>query len=339
MAKITYILGAGASANALPTSQSLPESLEQLAILLRSDSTINPSFFGFRDNFCFDLDWLSKKGRDHFTVDTFAKYCSLKELESLPRLKFTLSLYFTIQQFIHKKVDNRYLNFLIKNIDGRQIFPDNIKILNWNYDCQFQIAASTFREEDFTYVQSVMKHSPPMIDYYPTLGGDFNINARMDHIEISMVHLNGIAGYYVYEHTQHLLNYNLGRGCMRDINDLFERAIKDQSMKHPILSFAFEKSNSGVNHYTRNRIPYAKKIISDTEYLVVIGYSFPIDNYEVDAELFNEMNKGKLKGIYYQDPILNGENMRAVFEIDDKIFIKHIDRLDSFHIPIELKSK
>ncbi|MCU0360022.1 MAG: hypothetical protein MUF75_04775 [Bacteroidia bacterium] len=337
MAKVTYIIGAGASANALPTNQNLPDSLEELANSLRADSSINTSFHAFRDSFCLDLEWLAKEGREYITVDTFASYCHIKDRESLQKLKFTLSLYFTIQQFVRKKTDNRYRNFLLKLVDSRQLFPENIKILNWNYDTQFQIAASVIRQEDFTYVRTISKHTPPLIEYYHTLGGDFNVSARMDHIELTMVHLNGIAGYYFYEQTQQLLNYNLGPEGIRDINDLFEKVNMDGTRKHPILSFAFEPLSSGVNHYTRNRIPYAKKIVSDTEYLVVIGYSFPIDNFDFDCELFSAINSGNLKGIYYQDPVLNVESMRTQFKIDESIFIKHIAKKDTFHIPIELK--
>jgi hypothetical protein len=95
---------------------------------------------------------------------------------------------------------------------------------------------------------------------------------------------------------------------------------------------------SGPNYYTRKRVPFAKQMIAGTEYLVVVGYSFPPENQEVDQELLSIISTS-LKGIYYQDPILSGDEMRRQFQIPHTVFIKHISQNESFHIPVELKLK
>jgi hypothetical protein len=310
--------------------------LRELSERLRTISTINLSYKDFCNNFCSDLEWLADRGDEHNTVDTFAKYCYLRDTNSLARLKFTLSLFFTIKQFIDKKRDNRYQNFLIKNLDRRQIFPSNIKILNWNYDCQIQLAGENFRQESFSYRYGATVHSPPLVDYYPTLGGEFNINARVDYFELSLVHLNGIAGFYYYEPTTHILNYFLNAG-IRDINHLFDMVLMDKEKKHQLLTFAFE-NNDGVNNIIRNRIPYAKNIIANTDYLVIIGYSFPYDNIETDNKIFDTLKEGRqLKGIYYQDPHKSGDFLRNLFNLNDEITITNITSVDGFYIPSEAK--
>lgn len=142
---------------------------------------------------------MANKGDEYGTPDTFAKFCQVKnDYESLLRIKTTLSLYFTIEQFLEKKVDPRYLQFIIKLLDERKLFPENIKILNWNYDFQIQIAAENFWKEEFNYSHSLSRHHPPFISYYPSLGQEFHVNYEKDKSNYSLIHLNGIAGFYFY---------------------------------------------------------------------------------------------------------------------------------------------
>jgi len=70
--------------------------------------------------------------------------------------------------------------------------------------------------------------------------------------------------------------------------------------------------------------------------LVIIGYSFPFFNREIDREIMGEINFEKLKKIYFQDPFRDGEFLRGQFNIPDNVEIKNIKEPDQFHIPFEM---
>ena len=339
--KISYLFGAGASAYALPTvrrtdkTTEYANSLRELAEKLKSNDSINSSYIPLRDDLYKNLYWLAQKGDDYGTIDTYAKYCYDKQSQDLSKIKETLSLYFTIKQHIEKQIDPRYKNFLIKVIE-HDIFPDNIKILNWNYDFQMQLAGELYRKEEFHYSNSVTHRIPPLITYYPALGNELNTNDSSSSKELSMVHLNGIAGFYFYEQTYHILNYHLNQS-LENINQLFERFQADKQFKHPLLTFAYEDFN-GANFQIRNRLKFAADIINKTDILVIIGYSFPQDNIKVDKYILDELVKSGLKKIIFQNPQDNGKFLIDEFGLCN-IEIVHKDNCNEFYIPRELKLK
>lgn len=341
--KITYILGAGASAKALPTvratsvSPGYTNALRQMADRLKMEPLI-AGFVATRDTFVKDLYWLAENGDQHGTPDTYARFCQLKgDYFSLARIKRTLSLYFTIEQFLEKKRDPRYQQFLIRILEYSQLFPENIKILNWNYDYQFQLAAEDFKNEEFHVGTGANVHSPPLISYYPALGQEFNVNYEKDKSNYYLIHLNGIAGFYYYVQTAHILSYFFNNS-LSDINSLFEKHETDIQNKAPLLSFSFESANN-MNNAIRNRVLYADKVAENTDYLVVIGYSFPHDNLQTDARILNTMKSGCLKEIFFQDPYNDGSFLRDTFSIPNEIPITHISNADEFYIPRQAKLK
>ena len=338
--KITYLIGAGASANALPmirpSSQHLGyiDSLREMAKELKAkDKMVNLSDC---HAFARDLDWLANNAEEYGSPDTYVKYLSLKgDNFNVAKIKRILSGFFTIEQFINKKKDNRYIKFLTKIIDRTSVFPENIKILNWNYDFQFQIAAEIFTQETFSYKNSVTKHSPPLIPYYPTLGHDYQVNYETEKLNLSLIHLNGIAGFYFYQQANFVLSYFMNNS-LNTLDDLFDEYMKEGHLKATLLTFAFDTQQQ-MNTAIRNRFNYANNIIRDTDYLVIIGYSFPIDNIQFDVQLFNTLKAPRLKEIFYQDPYNNGGFLRDLFDIDDKIPITHIEDVKEFFIPRQYK--
>lgn len=179
------------------------------------------------------------------------------------------------------------------------------------------------------------RHSPPLISYYPSLGQEFHVNYEKDKSNYSLVHLNGIAGFYFYVQTSHILNYQLN-GRLSDINSVFESYEGDLQYKAPLLSFAFEPPNN-MNNAIRNRFLYANKTIENTDILVIIGYSFPNDNIETDTRIMHTLKNGCLKEIYYQDPYDDGSFLRSTFNIDKEIPIIHIPNVDEFYVPRKVK--
>jgi hypothetical protein len=338
--KVTYLLGAGASAKVLPTvkttssTESLSQSLRTFAEKLKVDLIVDSSYKDFITDLVFDLHWLADNAAKFGTPDTFAKFLYLQDRQSLPRLKNTLSFYFTVEQFINNKIDDRALIFLTTVIQRNNIFPTNIKILNWNYDFQIQLAAEVFKKEGF-HPGFVSVHSPPLIGYYPPLGSEFIVNNEINVKDIAMVHLNGIAGFYFSEHGGHILNLFLNQKP-KDINEIIEKIIVDSDKKHNLLTFAWENETDSA-YYLRNRIEQAKALIAETDILVIIGYSFPFFNRTIDKKVFDSLKDcGKLIKIYYQDPYRTGEFLKKQFELSQDIEVIHISETDNYYVPHEL---
>ncbi len=335
--KVTYLLGAGASAKALPTikatitTEGISKAFRSLADKLRTDSTIDSKHKAFSTKTADDLIWLADNSDKFSSPDTFAKYLYLKHRAILPRLKNALSFFFTVEQFVHRKPDDRPLIFLTTVMQLNNIFPTNIKILNWNYDYQIQLGAEVFRQEIFTVGQGATTHTPPLIGYYPTLG----YKGHTDVKETSMVHLNGIAGFYFHEGRQLVLNSFLN-GKPHDMNEVIEEIDKNVGQRHNLITFAWERDTESA-YYLKSRLEIAKAIISETDILVIIGYSFPFFNREIDREIFNALKAhDKFQKIFYQDPYRTGEFLKNQFELSDKVEIKSIQNAENYFIPIEL---
>ena len=197
-----------------------------------------------------------------------------------------------------------------------------------------QLAAEFYKKEEFSYSMSVTRHSPPLISYYPAIGNEFNTNHENSRNEFSMIHLNGIAGFYFQEQTAHILNYHLNQS-LQSINDLFEKIQSEKQFKNTLLTFAYE-NNNGVNHYLRNRLNFAHEIIKGTDILVIIGYSFPDDNVIIDKEILDKLSNSGLKKIIFQNPSESGDFLIDDFELKN-IKVKHIKDCSEFYIPRELK--
>ncbi|MCX8492425.1 MAG: hypothetical protein ORN54_15315 [Cyclobacteriaceae bacterium] len=339
--KVTFLLGAGASAKALPTVKStsttegLYKRLKDFADNLEKDNPqILDSYKSFVSSMVADISWLADNSFKFGTPDTFAKFLYLQERKSLPRLKNALSFYFTVEQFINNKFDDRALIFLTTVMQRNNIFPTNIKILNWNYDSQIQLAADVFRQEKFHIGQGTV-HSPPLVGYYPSLGHSFYTNNATDLEETAMVHLNGIAGYYFNEQLSTTLNLFLNQKP-KDINEIIEKLLTDKQHKHTLLTFAWERDTEAAN-ILRARIEMAKKVAAASDILVIIGYSFPFFNREIDKNIFDSLKEsGKLKRIFYQDPYKTSDFLKNQFDLPDTIEIIHITEKDNYFVPNEL---
>jgi hypothetical protein len=102
--------------------------------------------------------------------------------------------------------------------------------------------------------------------------------------------------------------------------------------KYPLsLSFAWEKIR-----FEDDVIKDTISNINDTQVLVIIGYSFPYYNREIDRKIIGSMTN--LEKVYIQDlgPKTIKERFNAIREdIDDSKFILSEDK-DLFLIPNEL---
>lgn len=113
-------------------------------------------------------------------------------------------------------------------------------------------------------------------------------------------------------------------------------SVKPMKSKEPYgncLQFAWE--NSGMGNYPQH-IQDAKNIISNTDELVIIGYSFPEFNREIDKYIFSE---SKFEKIYFQTEKHNEGIKSRVMSISNNIKesdITMIDDLSQFYIPFSV---
>lgn len=344
--KITYILGAGASAPLLPLAVDPPKSYNQsnslygLATAMinlagefetqirehkKNHKQLSEIKLKFFKKTIPQLRNLAEDARNFSTIDTLAKYYYITEKNKLPILKQHLAKYFLIEQLIKKKFNNKYLVFLTTILSKEQ-FPSHIKILNWNYDYQLGIAASKFTHEDFTTNGRHRVINKPLIPYFPDVSEQ---GWMSNNTNCSMVYLNGIAGLYKSAGTENPYANHIYNEYSEDTKMELIEKILPQTSKY--LTFAWEKSDVSIRS-----LEIAKRIIIDTEILVVIGYSFPFFNREIDRAIFEILKQNHNLKIYFQNPQIDGKFLVNQFNLKESIYIKHISKVDQFYIPFEL---
>ena len=233
-----------------------------------------------------ELEWLASNASKHASIDTFAKKLFLTDNRTdYYRLKRGLTIFLNYEQMVNPP-DPRYDSFLASILQNkRDGFPDDVSIVSWNYDVQLEMAyREYYPHEDIgtlSYLLNVRdKNQEGKSDepYRETKG-------------FRVLKLNGSA--YVNSEV-----YNADASD----NDSIEKLCKlYQSItnKNRLLSFAWEEPRE---HYIQRIFDCVK----DASVLVVIGYSFPFFNREIDRMVFKSMRS--LGKIYIQDP--NAENVK-----------------------------
>lgn len=337
MEKILYFLGAGASAKVLPLARSvwniedvvyprIPGLAYELKKII-SHSVLTDNITRENDVWYQDAKKrflnISSKADEFGDVDTYAKYLNLMHPggDEIQDLKRTLSDYFSIKQVILTSRDSRYLPWLV-SIMKNKIFPDNVKILNWNYDFQVELAMAQINGlEEVNHRQNSFTYSPSGFHCLPNLDPTYS-----DHHLLSLIHLNGTAGFISPKISSTGSIFQNKFSCKPEYAISFLKMARET-----LIHFAWENSE-----YIRDNLKHATSMIEGTTIVVVIGYSFPFFNRECDKKIFEELTKaGKLRKIYFQDPILDGSQLRSQFNLSNDISITHIPKVDNFYIPFE----
>jgi hypothetical protein len=353
---ITYLLGAGASANAIQPVNGMKESLAQTVQQLNNyiRPHVNDVAFqqfpsrlqeniGALQHIRDDFEWMLYEARYHETFDTLAKEFYLKsEIISLIRLKKALIFYFTIKQLcvlranslhnepssIDQIFDKRYdsLFAAIAKKDGSGIqLPANIKILTWNYDLQPELALKRYMPEKIHLLKERFQIHPHYNSFDRPSGGLVDPNS------FGMVKLNGNAFWdnpdnTGEKHKETLFDKHYGTN--QPLNVLADLAAHHQALSvnnEALMSqaagyfnFAWENDKNFAQKHVGyiNNIEEAEKIAAYTHVLVVIGYSFPNFNREIDKRLFEKMRN--LKKIYIQDP--NANKIKNIMENAFQLF-------------------
>ena len=321
MAKVVYLMGAGASfgtrggnelnfsiqtnqpggrlvtshsscaniTSGLPLVAEIPQRLKYVANLLRKESfthfrrdTIGGvSFDNAKNLLISELEWLAGESAKHATIDTFAKKLYLTGSGDFDKVEKLLSIYFIIEQHINRP-DNRYDTFLASLLTKDLTLPDEVAVLTWNYDSQFEVAYREFN-----------KSNPRKIG----VASEYDDEHRRG-LNPKIFKLNGTASYSG-------LN-PVGEWCSTDAESVANLPIDVLLTKYlsggntSMLTFAWDRSRVEGSENAKWFWGALKDKVADAECLVVVGYTFPYFNREVDRWLFEMMPR--LSRIYIQAP-------------------------------------
>ncbi|HNU62867.1 MAG TPA: hypothetical protein PKL04_11770 [Methanofastidiosum sp.] len=346
MNTFTYLLGAGASYNVLPLVKNFPDRLEGFRkfiesifpITIKENAELVKKIRSPREQFNRDMEDLIIETKNHASIDTYARKLYLTSIENeLLKLKSLLDLFFSIEQFING-IDARYDAFfaaLLTDENHLVKLPENINIISWNYDFQIELfLGSLLAVEDSRQLEE-------RISIYPS-------SLRPTHDTFSIVKLNGTAlgrygnGIFNKEAFDPKIYKTKFIGDCRDrmieklIKDYFQNVyLSNPDQKYePSILYSWEKGiiSESARHY-------AKKIMSNTDYLIVIGYSFPTFNRTVDRDLLSSLKS--LKTIYIQSPEETidavEQRLHALMGNTPQNNINSIPEVDEFFIPYEYK--
>lgn len=345
MSKIVYLLGAGASygkrvkpedmtmddvsyiMEGLPVVNEINDELN--CVIGKIDSVeLNDGNFKLRGVQCGadalkeelidGFEWLLRESSRHATIDTFAKKLYLKnDINNYGRLKFLLSSFFFIEQNLHP-YDKRYDTFLANILNKDLALPNDIFVMTWNYDVQLDIAFREYNEMGLSMVvPTEIRRIDPQSRVYKINGSAnfYGIN-HQDTMVISHNNINALIN-----------NIILVQLSAATKNGIYDGGTTD-------LLFAWEKEKfdemSGMLY----------KNISDAEILVIIGYTFPFFNREVDREIFSNMPN--LEKIYVQDPNADKVkiSLKSILPTDKFTSLLHDENLiyetSNFFLPPEL---
>ncbi len=336
MQKIAYLFGAGASYNALPIVKEIRERLLKVIGILKQAQFILPheKFASlavknaktqreYQIEMIEALHWLYTESENSASIDTYAKKLLIrKRFNELRKLKIALSIFFTIEQMLNKP-DNRYDYFYAALINDVFDLPENLRILSWNYDFQFEIAFSEYSNEELL-PSNQRKLNVKSKSFRNRESEGFSINK-----------LNGTASLLKdsgFEESSFYHNFNvpLDKPVISQIVYKYAQAYYDN--KYMIsLSFAWEPEKGD-----RKALDMALKDTIDTEILIVVGYSFPFFNREIDRRIINNM--GNLRKVYFQAPDADNlvQRFEAIRDDIDKKYLVPIKDVEQFLIPNEL---
>jgi hypothetical protein len=289
MSKITYLLGAGASCNALPLVNNFKDRLysfhkrlvESLQIDLQhrvEKEKEARELFPFGGAIWKDLQksilWLRDIADQHASIDTYAKKLFIRNdnaaLKDLRKLKAALSCYLLLEQsmvMVDKRYDNFFASILVSEL-GVPKLPKGVNIVTWNYDTQLEKSYEGFCTIPET-VYEKLTQSKNIIRLNGTSALSHKLETRF------------------YGHTDFSISF------LKSIIELFDAFMKIEAIGYqPQISFAWERADIE---------DAVKQVLKGTTTLVIIGYSLPYFNRAMDKTMIHIMHP-TLEKIYIQVP-------------------------------------
>lgn len=336
-AKVTYLLGAGASYGAVPIwgrqAESMIDVAREMLILIRNSQRefslngVTRKQFEFLKTLFKDLEFFGIKALEFGSIDIYAKRLFLlKDYVNLNSLKKSVSIYFDLwesgflncsnkmndkDEKIYKKIDQRYLSLLSVLLQSGDIFPElnpNVSFLSWNYDLQLEKSFETFLPQKEKSLKDILEK----------LEGN------------SVLHLNGYRGILHNEdNDSEIVDKDKFTSIKSYLIELGKKRKELERTKDSFLSsikYAWEMESDSLEK--------AIQVMNKTNILVIIGYSFPAFNRAIDQALIKEFESGTgYKRIIYQDPNANQDIINSLFRNENVKLEK--ENKDQFYIPHE----
>ncbi|MFK8057232.1 MAG: hypothetical protein AB8F78_14000 [Saprospiraceae bacterium] len=340
---ITYLFGAGASAKSMPIVSEINEQIKALSETLRAKTHIANSGIPLTSKTQIDnaikpnnglgifpgtLNIIEtiKKHRIRFenfeTIDTYAKYLILRNQESdLTELKQIVDLYFSFRHFA----------------DSFTIYPDKVKrgeelVFLEKYDSRYDSLMATLLQRDSTKGLTL----PDNVSF---LSWNYDLEAELSYSKFfhgiesntlerfkkipSMLHLNG--------------HSTIPEDGIKNWESYSNQLTRDSGQA---IRYAFD---GGIEERDRKKL---NNIINRTTHLVVIGYSFPTFNREIDSKIVRGKN---LTHVYVQDLDLDSaeitkekllsltkDNKANIFNRIDESNVIPMRSAKQFYIPTEI---
>lgn len=339
MQKTTYLLGAGASVNALPAMVNLYQELSGFKCYLGKIQAANKTDWDPRIEIHLTdlqhlvdlIDELLENVQSHETVDTLArKYWLQSDWERYENVKIVLCSYFFFRQLIpddisklslsystrklnvDKRYDSLFAHYLDKASHGSVIASPNVNIITWNYDLQIEFALMNF------VTLNSINEIKLAYQIHPNRGS-FDSTSRqiLDSNKFHVVKLNGNAffdmghddGKIVTVYDRLIGELSKNRSLSHDfilaellttLSEVRGFSIGGDNTFLKYFNFSWEKNDGEFSVYPSRDllIEEISKSVSESDILIVVGYSFPNFNYDVDKKW---LSKSKFKKIIIQD--------------------------------------
>lgn len=336
--RITYLLGAGASYHALPIVQEIQN---EAFVMLNYVKQYAKHQIKSKKTFNKTEDLILKIGH-HYSVDTLSRKYFLKnngnftneEYLRLKNIITCLMIFCQVEQWNRStpfdspppilsgkrkkifKLDPRYDAFFSAILNTDLSMPSNINFISWNYDFQIEKAFKFYypNQSIWEIGSNILK-----IDYSVAQ----NDNNQFFKVNGTSVFVNGVIGDLGYN-----IDYNQYNN---DLHILFENALSDSIDTNlwSGIKFAWEPSDLAMEKRKQ-----AASILENSDFIVVIGYSFPLFNREVDIEMFKDF-KGKI--IIQDIPERANEIQDQLEAIKPKLSQSSsiITNVENFYIPSE----
>lgn len=348
--KVTYLLGAGASAGkplkespyfekderywrkiGLPVVNEIPDRLKKLVDDIRHTTLsgkVGELDYGVEQKKLIkDLEELLEKCQRHATIDTYAKKLVLtKNTFSLLHLENILCFYLICEQLFNK-IDNRYDTFFANVLGDNLLIPPDMNIVSWNYDNYLDMAYYEYQSEQQirTITKNNVREENPKV---------FKINgtATFENYTLRNLLEDSKKTYYGDIDSDNGLEIGLTHEGLKRIVEIYYHVCAYTPKNHSHLSFAFDTvHNTEQKFYEKLR-----KTLQGTDILVVIGYTFPFFNRQIDQIILSALLD--IKKVYIQDinPTKTQEILQTILtEEGSKATIIPITDVSSFFIPPE----
>lgn len=333
--KVTYLLGAGASYEAVPVAKAMAKSMQQWVAGPATSMPLHVRQHPQFEPFVRHIQELAVAAEREGGIDAYARVLSLSQhsesIEKLRALKATLSCWLLARQR-GGKIDKRYVHFLgalARGGSGEPVtFDHRSNVVTWNYDLQIELVCSLRLGVPADQVVTVLKAPPP----------EFGQEIRIDSNNFFLARLNGYAGAHrlgashpqagQFQRVLELVLNEDSFGSMLEILDLYGKYLDENDLL-PAIDFAWEPQ-SMWSHYLEHDVVEALK---KTTHLVIIGYSFPAFNAEVDRRLLSTMEP---TNIVIQDPN-SGEVTGRLLDLipewkSDSVSLRLLNSCDSFEV-------